>query len=244
MRADVGHAPGRADVFGLQPPVVVGFVQQPVLQIRPVHQPGRAERAAAHLGPQVQHQRIEAVVEVHALDRVGVRRRAGEQRLGLGRRAGQRFFGKQMAARRQNLLIDGRVQMVRRAVVKHVDALVRQQRLHRVVRLGHAVLLRLPPRQIRVHIRDGGHLGKADAPDSLYVGHADVSHADHAGPELFHTPFCSSPVSLLGDLLYHRRIDGAAQVSSCHFAPQKLRILQDFRDFLLSSCYFPIKALY
>ena len=74
VRADVGDRTQRAALAGVEPPVPVGRLQQPVLDVDAVDAVDRADVAATHPRPRLPAERIEADVVVRAVDEPAVLR--------------------------------------------------------------------------------------------------------------------------------------------------------------------------
>ena len=120
MRSDVGERARRAAEVGLDAPVVVLRPQQPVLQVRAVHEPHSASLPTVHAHTRFSHDWVVAVDERDGRDAVGRGRQLG-QPLRAGRVDGQRFLADDVLSGRQRGLGDGQVQVIRRADVHDVD---------------------------------------------------------------------------------------------------------------------------
>ena len=141
VRADVGDRAQRAALLRLEAPVPVGRIEQPVLQVAAVDVPDVAQRADAHERPRLVDHRVEAKVEVRAVDEpapLGELEQLG--RLRRGRR--ERLLANDVLAGRQGIAYLAVMEMVRGRHVDDVDPLVGEQRLVALVRRGEPLRLR------------------------------------------------------------------------------------------------------
>ena len=132
MRADVAHRAQLSGPLGLEAPVPVGRLREPVLQVAAVDVPDLAQLACADARARLLHDRVEADVEVRAVDEARLlgaleklRRLLGGQR--------ERLLADDVLAgfeRRQHLRV---VEVVRRREVHDVDLLVGEHGLVRLV---------------------------------------------------------------------------------------------------------------
>ena len=148
VRADVGDGPQRPALLGLEPPVPVSRVEQPVLEVPAVDVPDGAEHARRHERARLMGDRIEAEVEVRAVHEPALLRKL-EQLRGLRRRRRQRLLADDVLARRQGVAHLVVMEVVRRRDVDHVHPLVGEQRLVAVVRRREALRLRALGRSTR-----------------------------------------------------------------------------------------------
>ena len=125
--ADVRDGPQRPAVFGQHPPVKVGVVQQPVLQVRPADVQHVAEFAGLHPRPHLQHQRVEPHVVVHRRHDIPQRLRESNQLRRLGRSHGQRLLADDVLPGFQDALRLVEVVAVRRGDVNDIDGGIGEQ---------------------------------------------------------------------------------------------------------------------
>ena len=102
----------------------------------------------------------------------------------LVRRHAQRLFGKHVLARTQDLAVNLRVQVVRRAVVHRVQIREREQFLHAGTGVRHIELVRLFLRLNERAVTERDHLHKPETPERLDMCRANKSAADN--PDVNH----------------------------------------------------------
>ena len=172
MRADVGDGAQRAALLGVEPPVPVGRLQQPVLDVDAVDAVDRAEVAAADPRAGLPAERVEADVVVRAVDEPAL---LGEPEQLAGLRGGQRqrLLADDVLAGREHGLHLRVVEVVRRRQVDDADAVVVQHRLEALVRLRQAGFWRARGRRAD----DARHVD-TEASERL-----DVDDADEPGPD-------------------------------------------------------------
>ena len=167
VRADVTHRAQLPGPFGLEPPVPVGGLGEPVLEVATVHVPDVADLAGADALARLLHERVEADVEVRAVHETGRRREFDElRRLGGGHR--ERLLADDVLPGRECLLHLRMVKVVRRRQVDDVDAVVLEHRLEAVVR-G------------REPLRRGALGGRAD--DSVHLDSEPAERVDVDDPD-------------------------------------------------------------
>ena len=148
VRADVAERRRGAALLGVEPPGVVGLVEQPVLEVVAVQKARRADVAARDRLPRVLDERIAAIVERDGGDDAGAPRLVDEP-LRLGRRHGQRLVRDDVLPFRERRRRDLVVQIVRRGVVDDLHIGIVDQRLVAAVSLARAERFRLLPPGLR-----------------------------------------------------------------------------------------------
>ena len=181
--SDVRHRARCAAERGIHPPVVVGFQQHPVLQIAAVRGEQPSDIARAHHARRLAHHCKLAIDKAHAVHHARLLRQR-HQLARLVRGHAQRLFGKHVLARPQDLAVNLRVQVVRRAVVHHVQIGVREQFLNAAVGMRHIQGSRLFLRLRRRAVAQGNHLHKTEASKRLDMRRADKPAADN--PDVNH----------------------------------------------------------
>ena len=180
VRADVGERARGAARRGVDAPVAVLGIEQPVLQIGAVDEAHRPGVAAAHALARLADRGIEAIDERHRRDDVGRRGLAG-QRLGARAVGGQGLLADDVAARGQRRRGQRAMQVVRRADVDDVDVAGLDHLLGARGPLGPQVGGRLG-RAFRRRRRDG-HDARAGQPRGASMDRADHPRADDARPQ-------------------------------------------------------------
>ena len=97
VRSDVAERRRRAALVGLEPPRIVGVLEQPVLQVLADEKVRLADVAARNRLPRLLDERIAAIVERHGVDDAGLGRLI-EQLLRFRRRHRQRLVGDDVLA--------------------------------------------------------------------------------------------------------------------------------------------------
>ena len=120
VRADVGERARRAAEVGLDAPVVVLGPQQPVLQVRAVHEPHRASLPAAHALARLADRRVVAVHERDASRTRPLAAASSVSRCAPADVDRQRLLADHVLAGRQRRLGERQVKVVRRADVHDV----------------------------------------------------------------------------------------------------------------------------
>ena len=141
VRSDVAERGRGAALVGLEPPRVVGVLEQPVLQVLADEEMRLADVAARDRVPRLLDERVAAVVERDRVDDAGLVRGV-EQLLRLRGRHRQRLVGDDVLALGDRRGVDRVVQVVRRGVVHDLDIRIVEQRLVAAVGL---LARRAPP---------------------------------------------------------------------------------------------------
>ena len=181
VRADVREGARDAAPLGVDAPVVVLGVEQPVLQVCPVDEVHGAAPAGGDAVARLAHGGVEAVRERHGRARRGVGREGREalRRVEIDR---ERLLADDVLAGRQGALRQVRVEVVRRADVDDVDRRVVDEGLGALVgRLGAEAAGRLA-RPLRAR---GGHAGEdaAGGGDGAGMDGPDEAGARDRGPQ-------------------------------------------------------------
>jgi hypothetical protein len=173
VRADVADGAKLSCALGLEPPVPVGRQGKPVLQEAAVNVPDLPQLAGVYPRTRLPDQRIEAKVEVRAVDEAGALCQLQELG-GLGGREGKRLLADHVLAGLERLLRLRVMQVVRSGQMDDVDALVGEHRFVRVVggdRGGRA-------RPLRCRADDAEDLDP-EPPQGVGVHSADEAGTDH-----------------------------------------------------------------
>ena len=186
VRADVAERGRRAALVGLEPPRVVGVLEQPVLQVLADEEMRLADVAARDREPRLLDQRVAAVVERDRVDDAGLVRGI-EELLRLRRRHRQRLVGDDVLALGDRRGVDRVVQVVGRGVVHDLDVRIVEQRLVAPVGLRGAQRLRLRLRRGLAAARDRDDVDEAEPPDRIHVMGADKPGAHDTHSDSFHT---------------------------------------------------------
>ena len=181
VRADVAERRGGAAFVGLEPPRIVGVLQQPVLQVLADQEMRLADVAARNREARLLDQRVAAIVERHRMDDAGLGRGL-EQLLGFRRGHRQRLVRDDVLALGDRRRIDRIVQIVGRGVVNDLDLGVVQQRFITAVRLARAERLRLGFGRGLAAAGHRHHVHEPEPPDRVHVVGSDEarSHDPHA----------------------------------------------------------------
>ena len=173
---------------GVEPPVPVGLVEQPVLEVAPGDEANVAQCPLGDRLAQVLVEGIETDVEV---DRADQARGGGETnqigRLGCGH--GQRLLAHDMTSRGEDLSGLRHVQVVRRRDVHDLHALVGQERLERRVGLPDAEGGRALGATLRAAAEDAANVDP-DATERLDMDRPDEAGADDGGADGGGHPRC------------------------------------------------------
>ncbi|CDN42872.1 hypothetical protein BN871_BZ_00050 [Paenibacillus sp. P22] len=181
VRADVRDCPRPSADRLVEPPIIVGIEQQPVLQVAAVHEMDRAKLALLyHLG-QLLHHRVLPVVEIDAVHDAAIARQAKQFRR-LAACHGQRLLGQHMLARSDNGFVDLEMKVVRRAVMHHVDVWMGQQLPIIAIGKRHAKLCRFFPRHLFAVLGEGDDFDEFEPAHGLDMRRADKAGSDDARP--------------------------------------------------------------
>ncbi len=121
VRANIGNRAQLATEFGLQPPVPIGRVQQPVLQKTSVYQAWKSNRAARHHRFGLMTKRVVAQIVGHSSGALAL---CGKfhQHFRFTRVRRQRFFAQHVLARAQQFTRLLEVQIIWRAYVRNAGS--------------------------------------------------------------------------------------------------------------------------
>ena len=198
VRSDVAERRRGAPFVGLEPPRVVGVLEQPVLQIVTDEEVRLADVAARNRVPRLLHERVAAIVERHRVDdaRLG---RLIEQLLRFRGGHRQRLVGDDVLAFGDRGGVDRVVQIVRCGVVDDLNVGIVEQRLVAPVGLPRAERLRLLLRRRLAAARDRDDVDVAETPHGVDVMRADEPGADdpHSDPFHFEPPDSRQRKSIL-----------------------------------------------
>ncbi len=194
VRADVAERGRRPALVRLEPPRVVGVLEQPVLEVLADEELRPADVAARDREAGLLDERVPAVVEGHCMNdaRLG---RLVEQRARLGRGHRERLVGDDVFAAGERRGIHRIVQVVRRGVVDDLDGWVIQQRLVTAVRPLDAERVRL---LLRGGVAAAGDRHDVDVPepaDRVDMMRPDESGADDSHSDTFHCVLLSLPLN-------------------------------------------------
>ena len=182
MRSDVAERRRGAAFVGLEPPRVVVFAEEPVLQVAPVQQVRGADVAAGNRFARQLHQRIAAVVERH---RMNDARAVGgvQERLGIRRGHRERLFRHDVLASCDRRGRDRVVQVVGRRNVHDVNIRIVEQSLVVAVALRDAQAIRGLPRRRLIRTGKRHDVDKTQATDGIHVVRAHEACADKTHPD-------------------------------------------------------------
>jgi len=119
MRSNVGHR-ARITAFLLKSPVVIGRIEQPILQVGAVNEVHSSEVASRQHDPHLLYKRIVAVIKGHRVDNPGLARRI-EHRFCVSRIESQRLVRDDVLSSLDRSKRDGQMKVVRRAVMDDLD---------------------------------------------------------------------------------------------------------------------------
>ena len=180
--ADVADGPEGAAALRFEPPVPVGVVEEPVLEVAPGDQPDVPHPAVAHEPRHVLVERVEPDVEVDRVDEAARRGQPDEvARLVRGHRQG--LLAHDVPARREDRLDLRVVQLVGRRDVDDVDPVVVEQLVQRGVGAADVDLLRAGGGAVARGAEQAGDVD-ADPAQGLDVHRADEAAADHGGADV------------------------------------------------------------
>ena len=185
VRADVAERRRGAALVGLEPPRVVGVLEQPVLQVVADEEVRLADVPARDRVPRLLHERVAAIVERHGVDdpRLG---RLIDQLLGFSRGHRQWLVGHDVLALGNRRRVHRIVQVIWRGVVYHVDVGVVQEGVVAAVGLGHAERVRFCPCRGVAAAGNRHDVDEPQPPDRIDVVRADKARADNPHPDPFH----------------------------------------------------------
>ena len=128
VRPDVPERRRGTALVGLEPPGIVGVLEEPVLQVVADEEMRLADVAARDRVPRLLHERVAAVVEGDGVDDAGFRGLV-EELLPVRRRHRQRLVGDDVLAFGDRRGVHRVVEVVRRRVVHDLDLGIGEQRL-------------------------------------------------------------------------------------------------------------------
>ena len=184
VRSDVAKRRRGAALIGLEPPGIVGILEEPVLQIVAVQKVRRTDVASSNGHASLLDERIPAVVERDRMDDAGAFRFV-EKRSCLGAGHRQRLVGHDVLAPGDRGTGHRVVQVVRRRDVHDVDTGVVEQRLEATVASRNTERLRLVASR---GVARGGKrhdVDEAQPPYGVDVVRADEAGADKTHPDAF-----------------------------------------------------------
>ena len=185
VRPDVPQRRRGAAFVGLEPPGIVGVLEEPVLQVVADEKVRLADVAARDRVPRLLHERVAAVVEGDGVDDAGFRGLV-EKLLPVRRRHRQRLVRDDVLALGDRRGVDRVVEVVRRRVVHDLDLGIGEQRLVAAIGPARPERLRLLVRRRLAAARDGDHVHVPETPDGIHVMRAHEPRTDNPHPYPFH----------------------------------------------------------
>ena len=176
MRPDVADGTQRPALVGLEAPVPIGVMEEPVLEVVAGHEPDVAELSVGHHLAHVLVERVEADVEVDCVDEAA-RPRLVDEAGGFIGGQGERLLADDVLAGGENGRCLRNVEMIRRCDVHDVDGGVRQDVVERSVGVADAQPCRTCRAPLRRAAEDAAHVD-ADPAELL-----DVDGPDEPGPD-------------------------------------------------------------
>ena len=189
MRTDIGESAGTAIRAGIDAPVPVRVVQEPVLRVGALNSVNLAQFARFPQTPHLLHHRVIAQVMERAIRQVfllGFR----DQLLRFRNGGRQRLFAKHGFACFERSHCHGEVKRIRRADVHGIELGVRQQRAVVASRPWDAHFIGELARLLFAGSGNRDNLYVPQPPDSLRVDAAHEASAEDGRSQLFHRLQC------------------------------------------------------